>query len=452
MPTKTESPPVKNREAKELEFQGLKGKKVSIVFDEPELTSDAGLLAIAELEKSLGWIEKLAGCISDRRIGPVHSIVALLSQRIYQIIGGYPDANDCDRMRNDGTVQTISGGEQQLASQPTMSRLENRVKAKDLVRLAYGIGEIFVDSFEEAPRMIVIDMDPTAHLVYGQQQLGLFNTHVGDTCLMPFHVYDGLSGRLITTVIRPGKTPTADEILTVLKRIVKKIRERFPETLLMFRADSHHTKPEVMDWLEENNIEWNTGLAPNKAVNRKFASTIEEARNAYERNAGEGYGHLEVRRFASGWYKAGSWSRAQRVICRVIAGPNGTDARYIVTSYEQPSAKYLYETVYCGRGKAELFIKEHKLGLESDRSPCQSAMANQFRLFLHSAAYMLMHAFREKILHGSELAHATFAQIRIKLLKVAGRVQRLKTRIRFHLPLQFAYQHLFAAVVWRPSG
>ena len=107
MPTKTESPPVKNREAKELEFQGLKGKKVSIVFDEPELTSDAGFLAIAELEKSLGWIEKLAGCISDRRIGPVHSIVALLSQRIYQIIGGYPDANDCDRMRNDGTVQTM---------------------------------------------------------------------------------------------------------------------------------------------------------------------------------------------------------------------------------------------------------------------------------------------------------------------------------------------------------
>ena len=207
MPTKTESPPVKNREAKELEFQGLKGKKVSIVFDEPELTSDAGLLAIAELEKSLGWIEKLAGCISDRRIGPIHSIVALLSQRIYQIMGGYPDANDCDRMRNDGTVQTISGGEQQLASQPTMSRLENRLKAKDLVRLAYGIGEIFLDSFEEAPRMIVIDIDPTAHLVYGQQQLGLFNTHVGDTCLMPFHVYDGLSGRFITTVIRPGKTP-----------------------------------------------------------------------------------------------------------------------------------------------------------------------------------------------------------------------------------------------------
>ena len=352
-----QNPPEKNGEAKELDFQGLKGKKVSIVFDEPELTSDAGLLAIAQLEKSLGWIEKLAGCINDRRVGPIHSVKPLLSQRIYQIIGGYPDANDCDRMRDDGTVQTIIGVEQQLASQPTMSRLENAVKAKDLVRFAYAIGEIFVDSFEEAPQMIVLDMDPTAHLVYGQQQLGLFNTYVGDTCLMPFDVYDGLSGRLITTVIRPDKTPNAVEILTVLKPIVRKIRERFPQTLLLFRADSHHTKPQVMDWLEENQVAWVTGLAPNKALNRKFSLAIQEACKAYERNGREGYGEREVRRFASGWYKAGSWSRAQRVICRVIAGPNGSDVRYIVTSYEQPSGKYLYETVYCGRGKAELYIK-----------------------------------------------------------------------------------------------
>ena len=448
----TKNPPEKNAEAKELEFQGINGKKVSMVFDEPELTSDAGLLAIAEFEKPLGYIEKLAGCINDQRVGPIHSAKALLKQRIYQIIGGYPDANDCERMRDDGAMQTIVGVERQLASQPTMSRLENAVKPKDLVRMAYAIGDIFLESFEEAPPMMVIDMDPTAHLVYGQQQLGLFNAHVGDTCLMPFHVYEGLTGQLITTVIRPGKTPSAAEILAVLKRIVKKIRERFPQTLLLFRADSHHTKPQVMDWLEENGVGWITGLAPNKALNRKFALTIQEARRAYKRNAQEGYGETPVRRFASGWYKAGSWSEARRVICRVIAGPNGYDTRYVVTSYEQASAKYLYETVYCGRGKAELYIKEHKLGLESDRSACQSAMANQFRLFVHSLAYQIMHAFREKILQGSELSHASFLQIRIKLLKVAGRVQRLKTRIRFHLPLTFGYKHLFAAVALRLSG
>lgn len=311
--------------------------------------------------------------------------------------------------------------------------------------MAHAIADNFLESFEEAPQMIVIDMDPTAHLVYGQQQLGLFNTHVGDTCLMPFHVYDGLTGRLITTVIRPGKTPGADEILVLLKGIVKKIRGRFGQTKLMFRADSHHTKPQVMDWMEQNEVGWITGLAPNKALNKQFALVIQEARRAYERNAQEGYGDKPVRRFASGWYEAGSWREARRVICRVIAGPNGYDTRYVVTSYEQASAKYLYETVYCGRGKAELYIKEHKLGLESDRSACQSAMANQFRLFLHSLAYQIMHAFREKVLQGSELANASFAQIRIKLLKVAGRVRRLKTRIRFHLPLTFGYKHLFAA-------
>ncbi len=150
MPTKAESPPVKNRDAKELEFQGLNGKKVSIVFDEPELTSDAGLLAIGEFEKSLGWIEKLAGCISDGRVDPTHGMKELLTQRIYQIMGGYPDANDCDRMRSDGTLQTISGVEQPLASQPTMSRLENTVKAIDLnpgsVRALTGAAIAFLES------------------------------------------------------------------------------------------------------------------------------------------------------------------------------------------------------------------------------------------------------------------------------------------------------------------
>lgn len=437
----------KNFAQSELELQALKGKPVSIIFDEPELTSDAGVLVVSAYEKRLGLIGKLASCVRDARLNPRHGMEELLSQRVHQIIGGYADGNDSDRLRHDCAMQAAVGREDTLASQPTMSRLDNGVGLKDLVRMAYALGEGFLDSYDQAPGMIVIDMDPTAHLVYGQQQLGLFNTHVGDTCLMPFHVYDGLTGRLITTTIREGKTPVASEILRLLKRIVGRIRRRFPSTVLVFRADSHHTKPEVLNWLREHQVQWVTGLSPNKRLSAEFSDVIEHARQAYLENQSQGHAEREVRRFACGYYGAGSWSRSERVICRVIAGPMGVDVRYIVTSFEGCGAQFLYEKVYCDRGKAELFIKDHKLGLESDRSPCRSALANQFRLFLHSAAYSILHSFRQEVLAATPLARSSFQQLRIKLLKVAGRVKRMKTRIRFHLPVHFAYKEIFARVI-----
>lgn len=438
----------------QLEYRDVGGKGLGIVFDESELSSDAGLLAVGEYERGLGIIKKLAGSFPDRRVCPRHSMESLIAQRVHQIISGNPDANDSDRLRGDATFQILAGKHTDLASQPTMSRLENSVNIRDVVRLAYALGEVFLDSFETAPKMIVIDMDPTAHLIYGQQQLGLFNTHVGDSCLMPFHVYDGVSGRLIAAVMREGKTPSAAEILSVLKRVVRGIRKRYPKTHLMFRADSHHTKPAVLDWLAAHQVAWVTGLTPNARLAKLFAEPIEQARKRqelYKKN--DRFSQKEVHVHASAYYQAESWSAPQRVICRIIFGPNGFDVRYIVTSYAHLGAKFLYTVVYCGRGGAELFIKDHKLGLHSDRSPCQSAVANQFRLLLHSAAYNILHGFREKVLVGTDLAKATFAQIRVKLLKVAGRVQRLKTRIRFHLPQSFGFKEVFRKLaVLRPQA
>ena len=189
---------------KELEFQGINGKSLGIIFDEPELTSDAGLLPLAEHEKGLHLFSRIATCIEDTRLFPTHSLRDLIAQRAYQIASGNPDANDCDRMRMDVALQVAVGREEELASQPTMSRLENRITTKELIRIAYALVEVFFDSYSKPPDALVIDMDPTAHLLYGQQQLGLFNTHVGDTCMMPFHVYEGISGKLITTILRAG--------------------------------------------------------------------------------------------------------------------------------------------------------------------------------------------------------------------------------------------------------
>ena len=263
-------------------------------------------------------------------------------------------------------------------------------------------------------------------------QMALFNAFEDEYCFMPFHLYDGLSDKLITTVLRPGKPPTDREILSVLKRVVKRLRKVFPDTRLIFRGDSHHTKPLVMDWLEAHEVDFTTGLQINVRLKEQFADTLEQARTKHRRTG------RDARVFASGWYQARSWSRPRRVVCRVLVTSNGEDMRFIVTSFERSGAKYLYETVYCGRGAMELMIKDHKNGLRSDRTSCHQFTANQFRLLLHSAAYVVMHYLRSVKLRGTQLGNAQFDTIRLRLLKIGTRVESGKTRLLLHLPKAFA--------------
>ena len=432
------------QDSKSVQLATFFGRAWEVGFDEPELTSDAGLMALVSSGVAGPLISKLAAAVDDPRTGARHSGEQLVAQRIHQIIGGYYDADDSDHLREDIVMRTASGkalgdgGDGGLASQPTISRLENRATTKDLLRMARAIFADYLDSFGgQAPEMICIDMDPSAHLVYGQQQLGLFNTHVGDTCLMPFYIFDGLTGRLMAAALRPGKTPAAPEIIAILKRMVAAIRERFPRTRILLRADSHHTKPAVMDYLEAHGVEFATGLAKNAALEKLFSAEIAAARERYELRKGyrgeAGEEVEEVTAYASGHYAAGSWSCERRVIARIIAGPKGVDVRYIVSSFQVASAKYLYTTIYCGRGEAELYIKECKLGLGSDTSPCTKATANGFRLQLHAAAYAIMHRFRGTVLSGTRWERSTFAEIRLRLFKLAGRLEVLKTKVRLHL-------------------
>lgn len=262
---------------------------------------------------------------------------------------------------------------------------------------------------------------------------------------MPFYVFDGINGRLMTATLRPGKTPTAPEILAIMKRLVKAIRMRFPTTIITFRADSHHTKPAVMDYFEKENIEFITGLATNKALVKLFGEDIAQAKTRYECRKSYDEETKEVITYTDAYYAAGTWSGKQRVIARIIAGPQGVDVRYVVTSFKVAAAKYLYTTVYCGRGEAELFIKECKLGLGSDTSPCQKATANQFRLFLHAAAYAMLHRFRSIVLKGTPWEDKTCAEIRLRLFKIAGRIEVMKTKVRLHLSVALEATH---RIIW----
>jgi hypothetical protein len=207
---------------------------------------------------------------------------------------------------------------------------------------------------------------------------------------------------------------------------------------IIFRADSHHTKPQVMRWLKANGVDFITGLSPNSKLKELFVLAIREAELKHQRTG------RPARTYASAHYAAGTWDEAERVICRVQVSDKGTDVRYIVTSFQVAGAKYVYETVYCGRGKMELMIKDHKVALKSDRTSCHRKEANQFRLFIHSAAYVLMHTLRENLLRSSELARAQFDTIRLRLLKIGTRIEVGKTFIRFHFPASYPIQPLLA--------
>lgn len=449
------SPPGENISIQPLLFQAPNRKNVRAVFDEPEITSDAGLLLLMQHPSVAREIVAFADTLRDPRKRCEHSFCELISQRVFQILAGYEDANDCDIMRHDPLLKLAAGREADgdpLASQPTMTRFENGADIKDLLRLFYGQIDAFARAFRaevKQPAAIVLDVDPSAHLTYGDQQLSLYNHHVGDYCLMPFYVYEGQTGLPVASVVRPGKTPSAAEIKALLKRLVKRLRRHFPELTIIFRADSHHTKPEIMDWCEDRQIEFVTGLGPNSRLKEQFGDTIGKARELYERYCARGQPDKVACVYSSGFYQAGSWCRPRRVICRVYHGPMGSDARYVVTGFHESSARYLYETVYCGRGAAELMIKEHKLGLGSDRSSCHSPLANQLRLGLHNLAYLIVHRFRSRVLKGTALAKASFARIRLELLKSGARVVVRKTYVALHLAAAHPMRNLWTALAPR---
>lgn len=436
---------VQSQSTQPILFSKVQEKTLEVLFDDPEVSSDAGVMILREVEKHTGMIKTFAESFDDKRNSSYikHTKLELISQRVLQVCHGYDDCNDGDFLKNDPAFKLSVGRSvdgDALGSQPTLSRLDNSFQSPDLMRMAIALGENFLNSYSKEPETIIIDMDPTVNKTYGDQQLTLFNSFVDNYCLMPFHVFDGITGQLITTVLRPGTTPSGSEIVTVLKRIERQIRRRFKNTVLIFRADSHHCRPEVLDFLEKKKMKFVIGLSPNTKLNKIFRSFADAAKYSADLD------WTKIRSFHETRYAAGSWSRELRVVARVQATPTGTDLRYVVTNMEGISAKKLYEVLYCDRANAELMIKDSKLGLNSDRMSCNRMQANQFRMLLHGLAYQLMHSLRTNFLQGTKLATSMFDTIRLKLLKVAGRFIVGKRTIKVHLPESSPVKAIYARV------
>lgn len=424
----------------ELFFDTICGKKLSVDFEGGAVSADGGALLLRQIEKRTGVIDALVDNMHDRRHESYveHELSRLVRQRVFQIACGYPEAVASNALRTDPAMKCscdrLPFSDDALASQPTMSRLENAASSTDIYRMSKAMVDVFLNSFKRTPRRIVLDLDDTCDPTHGSQQGSLFHGFHDTYCFLPLHIYEATTGRLVTTVLRPGRTPKGREIAAIVKRLIRHIRARWPRVQIIIRGDSHYGAPEVYDICEDENVWYILGLATNqKLQDMAYRSWWETVR------AETG----EYRTCTELMYQAGTWRGPRRVIVRVDAKDRGVDIRFVVSNMPHKSARYLYDKVYCRRGQMENLIKDHKNGLRSDLTSCTSFTANSFRLLLHSAAYVLMHHLRERVLARTSLASALFDTLRLKLLKVGARIVEKSKVVRFHLPTTYAYRDMF---------
>ena len=412
----------------------VRGKPVHVAFDGGRLTSDAGVLLLAEVERRLGLAGRLARCLADPRSPDRvrHTLAEMIRFRVLLIAAGYPDANDCDALRIDPAFKMAVGrlpeSGDDLCSQPTMCRLENLPGPTALKRMMAAMVELFCDSFERVPDRIVLDIDDTCDPAHGGQQLALFHAYYDERCFLPIHVYEATTGKPVAVILRPGKTPDGPEVALVLRHVIRAIRRRWPRVDILVRGDSHYGRHEAMSWCERERVAYLFGLAGNPVLLARVAGLAEAA--ALERVEG---GADKVRRFGEFAYAAKTWAAERRVIARVEASDKGADSRFVVTNLAG-TPRWLYEVAYCARGQAENLVKAHKRHLASDRTSCSKATANQFRLVLHTAAYWLLHTLRGLAPKRSFWRAAQFDTVRLAFVKVAARVTELATRIKVALP------------------
>ena len=460
-------------------FPAIERKKVVAGFDGGRLTSDGGVLLLGAVERQLGIADRLAPLISDPRnpLYVTHSVSDILRARILAIACGYEDGDDLDMLRTDPGFKVACGrlpeSGDDLCSQPTVSRWENAPSLREVVRMTYAMIDLYCHSHDRPPASVILDIDDTCDVVHGNQQLSLFHAHYDERCFLPIHVYDAANGRPVAVLLRPGKTPSGEEIRGHVRRMVRRIRRHWPHTRITLRGDCHYGRHEVMTWCEANGLHYIFGLSGNVALDpmvEPLADTVRALRaeaqaklvalrraqppvDAERLRRAEAQANA-VRRHTEIRYGAKHWRCQRRVAARIEATPKGLDIRYVVTNLVGGNAEWLYETLYCARGQMENFIKLHKTQLASDRTSCRSPLANQVRLVLHTGAYWLLLKLRGAIPKPQLLAKAEFKTLQMRLIKIAARISETATRVRVAFAAACPEAELFGSVArsFQPAG
>jgi DDE family transposase len=412
-------------------------------FDGGRLTSDGGLPWLHEADAALGLCAAFAACVRDWRRGPVrHALPTLVRQRVFQIACGYEDQDDADALRTDPLLKLVCGRLPEtgadLASQPTMSRLENAVDRRACYRLAVALGEVYLRERERAgvPRRVVVDVDSTDDPTHGKQEGAAYHGFYGQYMYHPLLLFDGETDQLITAVLRPGTVHASAGVVAVLKRVARAMRARWPDVALEVRIDSGGAVPAVYDFCEREGIAYAIGLPTNPRLAALAAPLVEAAQRQRAETGAE-----KVRLVDEVRYRAGSWPRERRVVVKAEALEKGPNARFVVTTRDDPpEALYAW---YVERGEPENWIKDLKNACFADRLSDHRFWPNQFRLLLHAAAYWLLDTLRRWLVQRRE-PRLQLDTLRLRLLKVGGRVWQLSDRVRLRLASSHPGQPLWA--------
>jgi len=426
-------------------FKDLFGKPVVARFDQPNSSSDGGALLLKACDKRLGLSDALAGCVHDTRqqAKVAHSFQDLVRQRIYGIACGYEDCNDTARVGADPVHKLLLDRDPvtgaSLASQSTLSRFENALGPKSLMRMGLALADTVIARHRKRLRgrvkRITVELDPTDDPTHGAQQLSFFNSHYDTWCYLPtagFIQFDNEPEQyLFAYELRPGNAHAKLGAIGILRRVLARLRRAFPKAKVLVRLDGGFAGPEMFEFLEAERVDYVVAMAGNKVLKRLAEALMKKVRRMSKQSNETEHLYGECR------YAAGSWNRQRRIVIKAevvrLSGREPRDnARFVVTNLRRVPRR-VYEAVYCPRANIENRIKELLYGLSIDRTSCTSFWANQMRVLLSAAAYVLMQELR---LHaaGTTCAWAQVSTLRERLFKLGVWFERSVRRIVMHLP------------------
>jgi hypothetical protein len=432
----------------DAQFPFIHSRTLRARFDEAPISSDGGAVLVRHVDARLGLIAGLAGAIADRRDVRFveHTVEEQMGQRIFGMALGYEDCNDAKTLRDDPMLKICCGREPSagaLASQPTLSRFENQATSQSCYRLGLALLESYFVRHPSRPRRrIILDLDPSDDPTHGQQELTFFNAFYDEHCYLPLFVFDQ-DGDLLTALLQPGKPKGAKTAVAVLKRLIKRLRRQWPGVRILVRADSSFAAPPMYRMCDRFDVDFIIGFQPNVKLKRLSAKLREMARRRFLRT------QQKARLFKSIRYRANrGWDRSWRILIKAEHMDEGANTRYVITNLTGP-AQRLYDAIYVQRAEAcENSIKDLKNAMKADRLSCHRFWANQFRLLLHAAAYVLLFTLR-RLAHGTELAVAQMDTLRLRLLKIACRVEQTARHVWLHFTSSYPWQPLWRLIAER---
>jgi hypothetical protein len=432
-----------NRTAQTIEFGRVGRRVIEANFDGGDLSSDGGLMLLRRVDERIGLTRAVAAVFSDPR-DPArirHRLRDLLAQRIYGLCCGYEDLNDHDTLRGDLLMQTAVGRVEELASAPTLCRLQGRATRAQAVALHGVLIEQFIASRSRPPAELVLDIDASDVPLHGRQELAEFHAYYDHHCYLPLYVFCGQA--MLACVLRRSRIDGAKHAAAVIKLLVARLRQAWPDVKIVVRGDSGFCRQRLLRYCERAGVGYIVGCARNARLEARVALAEVMLADEYGRSG------MKQRLIDAFDYAADSWNRERRVITRLEYGAQGPNPRFVVTNLDG-DATALYEQVYCARGEAENRIKEAQLDLFGTRASCHRFAANQLRILLAALAYTLIERLRAIALKSTELERATAATIRMRLLKIGAAVVRNTRRVRIllasHHPLRALFLHAAQAL------